>query len=316
MRALITGGTGSIGSRLAAALVERGDEVVALDVRTEPVVPSSAFERVDTRIGEVQDAAVVNAAVADTRPDAIFHLAAILSGMSETHSDLAWRVNVDGIRNVLEAARTHSVGRVLFASTVATYGVGVSDMVTEDSPQWPASLYGVTKILGERLGMYYHLRHGLDFRCVRLSAMVAPTTPVGGAASAFVCDMYAAAVRDGRYTFYVYPTSRVPLVWVGDVVRALMQLHDAPPDRLRRRVYQIIGAGPSVREMAAAVTKRLPNVEFAFEPDSVRADIVDSWPSRMDDSAATEDWGWSPDFDLERMTDAVLAELQAASSRA
>ncbi|MSP93615.1 MAG: NAD-dependent epimerase/dehydratase family protein [Myxococcales bacterium] len=310
MRALITGGTGNIGSRLAAALVERGDEVAALDIRADPAVPSPAFARVRVWTGGVDDAALVDGVVRELRPDAIFHLGAILSAQAEERPDLAWRVNLEGTRNVLAAAHRHDVSRVVFTSTIATYGAGVALPVTEATPQWPAGLYGVTKVAGERLGVYYHHRFGLDFRGVRLSAMVAPRPPAGGAASAFVCELFIEAVRRGAYTFQVYPTSRVPIVWVGDVVRALILLHDAPPERLRQRVYNIIGACPSVAEMAAAVTRRLPQVRFTFAPDPVKAPIVDSWPAQMDDSAARADWGWAPQFDLERMTDATLAELR------
>lgn len=309
MRALIFGGAGSIGSRLSAALVARGDEVLSLDVSDEPVVPSEAFTQVDARIGSVQDAAAVDEVVAEFRPDAIFHLAAILSGLAETDSELAWRVNVDGTRNVLEAARRFGIGRVVFTSTVATYGAGLPEPITEDVPQWPSGLYGVTKVLGERLGVYYHQRFGLDFRAVRLAAMVAPTAPAGGAASAFVCDLFVKAVREGKYDLYVYPNTRVPIVWVDDVVGALQLLNDADEDSLSRRVYHIIGAGPSVQEMVDAVQARLPEARLRFDIDPVRADIVDSWPSRMDDSAARADWGWEPRFDLERMTAANLDAL-------
>jgi len=311
MRALIFGGAGSIGSRLSAALVSRGDEVLSLDVSAEPVVPSDAFGQVDARIGSVQDAAAVDEVVTEFRPDAIFHLAAILSGLAETDSELAWRVNVDGTRNVLEAARRFGIGRVVFTSTVATYGAGLPEPITEDVPQWPSGLYGVTKVLGERLGVYYHQRFGLDFRAVRLAAMVAPTAPAGGAASAFVCDLFVNAVREGGYELYVYPTTRVPIVWVDDVVGALQLLCDADEANLSRRVYHIIGAGPSVQELVDAVQARLPHARLRFEIDPVRADIVESWPSRMDDSAARADWGWEPRFDLERMTAANLDALGA-----
>jgi len=311
VRALIFGGAGSIGSRLSAALVARGDEVLSLDVSDEPVVPSDAFAQVDARIGSVQDAAAVDEVVAEFRPDTIFHLAAILSGLAETDSELAWRVNVDGTRNVLEAARRFGIGKLMFTSTVATYGAGLPEPITEDVPQWPSGLYGVTKVLGERLGVYYHQRFGLDFRAVRLAAMVAPTAPAGGAASAFVCDLFVNAVREGKYDLYVYPNTRVPIVWVDDVVGALQLLNDADEGNLSRRVYHIIGAGPSVQEMVDAVQARLPEARLRFDVDPVRADIVDSWPSRMDDSAARADWGWEPRFDLERMTAANLDALGA-----
>jgi len=274
-------------------------------------VPSDAFGQVDARIGSVQDAAAVDEVVTEFRPDVIFHLAAILSGLAETDSELAWRVNVDGTRNVLEAARRFGIGRVVFTSTVATYGAGLPEPITEDVPQWPSGLYGVTKVLGERLGVYYHQRFGLDFRAVRLAAMVAPTAPAGGAASAFVCDLFVNAVREGGYDLYVYPNTRVPIVWVDDVVGALQLLCDADEAKLSRRVYHIIGAGPSVQEMVDAVQARLPHARLRFEIDPVRADIVESWPSRMDDSAARADWGWEPRFDLERMTAANLDALGA-----
>lgn len=311
MRALIFGGAGSIGSRLSAALVSRGDEVLSLDVSAEPVVPSDAFGQVDARIGSVQDAAAVDEVVTEFRPDVIFHLAAILSGLAETDSELAWRVNVDGTRHVLEAARRFGTPKVVFTSTVATYGAGLPEPITEDVPQWPSGLYGVTKVLGERLGVYYHQRFGLDFRAVRLAAMVAPTAPAGGAASAFVCDLFVNAVREGGYDLYVYPNTRVPIVWVDDVVGALQLLCDADEANLSRRVYHIIGAGPSVQELVDAVQARLPDARLRFEIDPVRADIVESWPSRMDDSAARADWGWEPRFDLERMTAANLDALGA-----
>ncbi len=313
MRALITGGGGSIGSRLVASLDARGDQVAVLDVSPEPEVWSNAFDRAEVHVGEVQNPRFVDDVVAGYRPDSIFHLAAILSGRAEDEPDLAWRVNVDGTRNVLEAARRSGVQRVLFTSTIATFGSGVAGPATDDTPQWPAGLYGVSKVAGERLGAYYHQRFGLDFRGLRLSAMVAPNAPRGGAASAFVCEMYVQAVRTGRYRAYVYPTTIVAVIWVEDVVRALMQLHDAPGERLRRRVYTIVGAARSAEDMAAAITRRLPDVQIEFEPDAVRAEIVDSWPSAIDDSNARTDWDWAPAFDLESMTDANLAELRAGS---
>ena len=314
MHALITGGAGSIGSRLAAALIERGDRVTVVDVRADPVASSAAFERADVRVGETQAPGFIDGIVAETRPDSVFHMASLLSGSSETDSELAWRVNLDGIRNVLEAARIHGVGRVLFPSSVATFGLGVGDTVDDDSPQWPAGLYGVTKVLGERLGVYYYQRFGVDFRCVRLSAMVAPTAPAAGAASAFVCELYIGAVGEGGYIFKVYPHSRIPLVWVDDVVGAMLQLHDAPAGVLSRRVYQVMGSNPTVQDMADAVKRRMPDVKLTFDPDPVPAGVVDSWASSMDDISARTDWGWAPKFDLEGMTDAVLAELRAEQS--
>ncbi len=316
MRILITGGSGSIGSRLVPILVDRGDDVTVFDLHDKPLAASDAFRSARYIQGQIQCADTVDRVVQDVRPDSIYHLAAILSGGAETESELAWRVNMDGTRNVLEAARRHSIQRVMFPSTVATYGAGVVEPVTEDTPQWPAGLYGMTKVAGERLGVYYHQRFGLDFRCVRLGAMVAPNAPAGGAASAFVCDLYVAAVRDGAYELYVYPESRVPIVWLDDVVDAMIRLHDIDASQLKRRVYNIVGAGPSVAEMVGAVQRRMPEVRFTYRTDPVRADIIESWPADFDTSAAREDWGWSPRVELDYMTEANLDALQKLFARA
>ena len=311
MRAVITGGCGNIGSRLAAFLIRRGDDVLALDIHDVPRYPTPEFEWVEVHVGGVDDNEFVASTVSRARPDVIFHLAAILSGAAEEDPDLTWRVNLEGTRNILNAARATGVDQVVFTSTIATYGTGVVEPISEETPQWPTGLYGVTKVAGERLGAYYHLRHGLDFRGLRLAAMVAPDPPAGGAASAFVCELYAHAVEHGTYRFDVYPTTRLPVVWVDDVVRALVGLHDADGQTLRHRVYNIAAGTPSVQAMADAVTKRMSDVRFEFHPDPVRASIVDSWPSAMDVSAAEEDWGWRPAFGLDEMTDAVLSVLRA-----
>ncbi|MBH39774.1 MAG: epimerase [Chloroflexi bacterium] len=310
MKVLITGGAGNIGSRLAASLIRRGDKVVVLDVNSEPLYPTPEFSKADVCAGGVDDRDLVMATVAETRPDSIFHLAAILSGGAEQDPERTWRVNLEGTRNVLEAAVAAGVNRVVFTSTIATYGAGVPEPVNEHTPQWPSGLYGATKVAGERLGVYYHLRHGLDFRGVRLGAMVAPDAPVGGAASAFVCELYARAVQCGAYRLDVYPTTQLPVVWVDDVVHALVGLHDADGSMLRHRVYNIAAGTPSVQAMADAVVRRIPDVKIEFVPDPVRAPIVDSWPSAMDVSASHDDWGWHPAFDLEQMTDQVLREVR------
>ena len=292
------------------ALVERGDDVTVFDLHDNPLAASASFQQARFIQGEIQHADTVNGVVEDVRPETVFHLAAILSGGAENESDLAWRVNMDGTRNVLQAAHRHNVRRVMFTSTVATYGSDVIEPVTEDTPQWPAGLYGMTKVAGERLGSYYQQRFGLDFRGVRLGAMVAPNAPSGGAASAFVCELYVGAVRDGRYELYVYPESRLPIVWVDDAVNALIGLHDADAAQLQSRVYNIVSDGPSVAEMVAAVEARMPEVVFTYRTDSVRANIIESWPSDFNTDAARNDWGWCPRFGLERMTEANLTALR------
>lgn len=309
MRVLITGGMGNVGSRLAARLAERGDRVAVFDVRPEPLEDSPELRRCRALVGDIADRAGVFRVFEDGGFDSVFHLAALLSAEAEGDRDRAWRVNMEGTRNVLEAATRFGVGKVVYSSTIASFGPGVIEPVGIDAPQWPVSLYGATKVAGERLGVYYHHRFRLDYRALRIPAVVAPRGG-GGGTTAFCSQLYEQAVREGRYEFYVEPTAGRPVLYIDDVVRALMGLHDAPEAGLRRRVYQVGGIAATAREMAAAVLERLPGVAFTYEPDPVRNAIVKSLPTRIDESDAARDWGWKPGYDLATMTDRMIEELQ------
>ena len=310
MKILITGGNGSMGSRLAAPLIRRGDEVTLLDRAAEPRKRTSEFEQCRVAVADIADGDQLSTIVSAGRFDSIFHLAALMSSDAEEHPEAAWQVNMIGTRNVLEAARKHDVSRVVFTSTVASYGRMTEDPVPVDAPQWPESLYGATKVAGERLGVYYHHRFGVDFRGLRLVATVAPFGSTGGA-SGYCSQAYLDAVRKGSYEFYLEPETRAPMIYIEDAVSALMGLHDAPASDLSRRVYTLSGIAPSAAEMAASIRKVLPDTSFTHKPDPVLNAIVASWPDRYDDSASRTDWGWNPRFDLDAITGAVITGIKA-----
>lgn len=309
MKILVTGGMGNVGSRLAARLVERGDRVTVLDLRAEPLEDSPALRRCHLLTADISDPGALQTVFASGSFDSVFHLAALLSADSERDAGRAWRVNLEGTRHILQAAAARGVGRVIFTSSTASFGPGLPPPVWVDSPQWPASFYGATKVAGERLGVYFHHRFGLDFRGLRIPAVVAPRG-AGGGATAFCSELFAHAVRHGRYEFYVEPSAARPLIYIDDAVRALLALHDAPADNLTRRVYQIAGAPATAREMAAAVLERLPHVEFTYQLEPVRNAIVLSLPLHFDDSHSVCDWNWSPRYDLGAMTERMIQELQ------
>ena len=305
MNILVTGGTGNLGSRLIIPLVRRGDRVAAFDIRSKPHVRSPEFDKVTTTIGDLADRDAVIDAVRSQRIDSIFHLGAVLSSSAEDNPSEAWQANMDGMVNVLEAARIGGARQVIFSSTIATYGGTVSSPLQDDAPQWPVSLYGVTKVAGERLGVYYHHRFGLDFRGVRLPAVIAARGSSGGA-SAYCSAAFEQSALSGSYEFFVRPTTRAPMLYLEDAVRALLGLHDAPNSSLTRRMYNVAGIHPSAAELADAIRKRLPNAHFTYNPDPVRTAIVESWPDDIDDSAARNDWKWEPTWSLERMTEEIL----------
>jgi len=307
---LITGGAGNLGSRLVVPLVRRGDRVILLDMRPKPHVESDEFRDVKLIQGDLADRDVLAATVRTHSIEGIFHLGAVLSSAAEDRPYDAWRVNMDGMLNVLDAARFYCVKRVVFSSTVATYGSGLADPLLVDAPQWPVSLYGVTKVAGERLGVYYHHRFGLDFRAVRLPAVVAPRG-AGGGVSAFCSAAFEECVLKREYEFYVKPTTRAPMLYIADAVRGLLDLYDAPEQNLTRRVYNIAGINPSAEELAGTIQRNLPEVRITYSPDPVRTSIVESWPCRIDDSDARRDWNWKANWDLERMAGEIIEVLQS-----
>jgi nucleoside-diphosphate-sugar epimerase len=312
LKILITGGTGNLGSRLLVPLIRRGDALVLYDVCERPHVASPEFKEAKLIQGDLANRDTLLQAVRSDGIESIFHLGAVLSSAAEEHPDEAWRANMDGMSNVLEVARQAQVQHFVFTSTIATYGERVPDPLPADAPQWPTSLYGVTKVAGERLGVYYHHRFGVDFRVVRLPAVVAPRGATGGVSS-YCSAVFEESVRKGRYEFYVNPTTSIPIVYIADVVQGLLALHDVPSENLTRRVYNIAGIHPSAKDLAAAIQKRLPHAEFSYKPDPMRIPILESWPHQIDDSDAKRDWGWQPLWDLDGMTGAVIEELQRES---
>ena len=310
MNVLITGGTGNLGSRLVVPLVRRGDRVAVFDIRSTPHFHSPEFSKTTTITGNLADRDAVIAAVRSLEIDSIFHLGAVLSSSAEDNPYDAWQANMDGMVNVLDAARLGGAKKVIFSSTIATYGLQVASPLLDDSPQWPVSLYGVTKVAGERLGVYYQNRFGLDFRGIRLPAVIAARGS-GGGASAYCSAVFEQSVCSGKYEFYVRPTTRVPMLYIADAVRGLLDLHDAPNEDLKRRVYNIAGISPSANELAEVIQKRLPKVQITYNPDPLRTAIVESWPRQIDDSDSRNDWKWKSTWDLERMADEIIEVLRS-----
>jgi threonine 3-dehydrogenase len=310
---LITGGSGNLGSRLTIPLVQRGDRIVLFDVRSTRR-PEPEFREVPTIIGDLADRDAVLRAVQSQRIQSIFHLGAVLSSAAEESPHDAWQANMNGMVNVLEAARLGGAEKVIFSSTVATYGKAVESPLLDDSPQWPISLYGVTKVAGERLGVYYHSRFGLDFRGVRLPAVIA-ARGAGGGASAYCSACFEQSVGHGKYQFFVRPATRAPMLYIADAVRALIELHDAPQEQLRRRVYNISGIHPSAEQLAMVIQERVPDARITYDPDPLRTAIVESWPQDINDDAARADWKWRSRWSLDQIADDVIRELRSDLAR-
>lgn len=305
MKILLTGAGGQIGADLVGALAAAGNQVVATDLRARPAADGARFRTLD-----VTDRAAVDAVIAEERPDVVYHLAAILSASGEKNPALAYDVNQNGTWHLLEACRAHGVARFLFTSSIAVYGPGLPDPCPDDVPLHPSTMYGVTKASGELLCEYYWKKHGLDCRGVRFPGLISAALP-GGGSTDYALFMYVDGVRRGAYESFARADTRVPLMYMPDGVRALLELAAAPRERLGRCVYNIAAFSPRADEIAASVARAVPGVEITYRPDPLRQSILDSWPRALDDAHARADWGWAPAYDLDAMTDDLVPRIRA-----
>jgi threonine 3-dehydrogenase len=306
MRIFVTGAGGQIGSDLLVALREQGHDAHGSDLGERPARLSSdiPWHRVD-----VTDAEAVASVLGELKPERVYHLAAILSARGEQIPQTTYAVNQGGTYNVLEACRIHGIGQVIFTSTIAVFGPGLPDLVPDDASLRPTTMYGVTKVAGELLGEYYGRKFGIDFRGVRFPGLIGPTLP-GGGTSDYALFMYVDGVRHGKYEAFCRADTRIPLMYMPDGIRALVELADAPRERLRRSIYNIAAFSPTAQQIADSVARAIPGVRITFAPDPRRQAILDSWPRALDDSNAHADWGWKASCDLDGMTDALVPDVK------
>lgn len=307
---LITGGAGNLACQLTWKLPEF-DRLVLFDQAEQPVAPVASGA--EYRRGDLTEPGSLAKLLDEVRPRVVFHLASLLSDSTERDRRRGWAVNATGGLETLEAAIASRTRIVIFPSSLASFGGPLSDPLPEDGPQWPDGLYGVTKVAVERLGVYYHRRHGLDFRGLRLPIVVSPLAHPG-AASAYVSRALIEAKRSGEFTFHVREETRPSIIHIEDALSALAELSRARPERLSKRVYNLFACAPSAGEIAAAIQRRAPNFRPRFEPRGELVSLIESWPRRIDDRAARADWDWRPRYDLDRIVEDFLARDDLPSS--
>jgi len=310
MPKLITGGLGFIGTHLAETLLKKGEEVVLFDIVKDSPLLYDIKGKAKIVQGDLSSWAEVLEVVKQYKIDGIYHTGALLSASAEEKPITAYQVNAGGTFNVLEAARLFNVERVIYLSTIATYGLGIPERVTEDTIQMPISMYGVTKVFSERLGEYYHRKFGVDFRGLRFPSVIGPGRGPGGA-SAYSTLIIQEPALGRPYQCFVDEEARIPLLYIKDAVDSLIQLYEADGKGLKRRVYNIAGFSPSAKEVAQEVKKYLPKATIEFQPIPEMVEVVHSWPKYMDETRAFEDWGWKTKYFLKETVNDFIQEVQA-----
>ncbi len=315
MPILITGGTGFIGAALARTLVERGEDVILFDVAPRIERVADIRDKVKVVRGDLQVWPEVLNVIQENKVEGIFHLGSMLSGPAEENPWAAFQTIAAGTMHVLEGARLFGVKRIVFSSTSATYGLGTSGVITDETIQRPITIYGAGKLFGEHLGRFYRRKFGLDFRCLRYFAVIGPgakPTPV----VAYNSYMIENAALGKPYECIVSEDAAVPITYFKDAVRATEMLYDAPEEKIKTICYNIAGvsSAKTAKELALAVKKFVPEARITFKPDPEFMKFFREFFASMrvfDDSRAREEWGWKPEYtDLEKLVEDFLREVR------
>jgi threonine 3-dehydrogenase len=311
MSILITGGTGFIGSNLARTLVEEGRDVILLDVKPNLKRIADISGRVRVLEGDLSLWQTLISSVKEYGVEEIYHLAAYLSAASEESPLRVFNANFIGTLNVLEAARIFDLEKVIYSSSLASFGPGLPQPVANDAKQEPRTVYGISKVFSELYGLYYHHRYGLDFRALRLPSVVGPGRN-GGGASAYSTLIIQRAAEGSPYKIEVGEDTRMPIIYILDAVRAFLILHDAKAPKTR--VYNIAGISPTAKEIVDAVRKFIPDAQLTFEPKPEIVRIVDSWPQMIDDRVAREELGWKLSYPLRELVEDFIGKVRSQSA--
>ncbi len=314
-RTLITGVDGQIGSELFDFLRERDgvEQVVGLDLRP-PRKPDwqnrGFFEVMDATIRDNLESVIKKY---DIRT--IYHLVGILSAKGELDPNLAWHVNMQSLKHVLDLAAEYNI-RVFWPSSIAVFGPTTP---RENTPQStvlePTTMYGVTKVAGELLCNYYFHHFDVDVRSLRFPGIISYKTPPGGGTTDYAVEIFHAALKEKQYTCFVSPETTLPMMYMDDAIKSIIDLMQAPAEKLTIRTsYNLTGISFAARELEAEIRKHIPEFRCRYEPDYRQA-IADTWPIRIDDSRARADWGWQHQYDLAGITEAMLSNLRETYER-
>ncbi|MGO3652988.1 MAG: NAD-dependent epimerase/dehydratase family protein [Sphingobacterium sp.] len=307
---LMIGANGQIGTELAAALrIKFGENnVITSDIRT----PKQAVDGQVFEVLNVLDKEALAGLIKKYKPTQIYLLAAMLSATGEQYPQKAWDLNMNGLLNVLDTALELGVKKVFWPSSIAVFGPNSPRVNT---PQYcimdPSSIYGISKLAGERLCEYYHQKYGLDVRSIRYPGIISWRTEPGGGTTDYAVDIFFEALRSGVYTSYLSQNTELPMLYMDDAVRGTIELMDAPEEQLNiRSSYNLAGMSFTPKQIAEEIKKILPNFELSYSDGDPRQAIANSWPRSINDEAAKRDWGWSPAFGLTSMVKDMIENLK------
>lgn len=309
---LILGSAGQIGTDLVQTLREQegGENVIAADVKDQQgyLRESGPFHIID-----VLDVNAVSEIVSKYDVRRVYLLAALLSATAEQKMSAAWKLNMEGLFNILNIARERKNMRVFWPSSIAVFGPTTPKNNTpQQTVMEPSTVYGISKLAGERWCEYYHKKFGVDVRSLRYPGLISYKAHPGGGTTDYAVDIYHQAIDKGSYTCFLKEDTALPMMYMPDAIRATLELMDADSKNVKiRSSYNLAGISFTPEQLADEIKKHIPSFTIDYKPD-FRQEIADSWPSSIDDTKAQHDWNWKPKYDIGGMTTDMLMHLREA----
>lgn len=312
---IILGANGQIGTELAAALRNKygAQNVIVTDIRE----PDHLEENVIFHQQDVLDKNAVEELFVKYKPTQVYLMAAMLSATAEKHPQKAWDLNMTSLLHVLDLAVKMNIRQVFWPSSIGAFG---PHSPRENTPQYctmdPQTIYGISKLAGERLCEYYHTKYGLDVRSIRYPGLISWKTIPGGGTTDYAIHIYQEALDKGSYECFLSENTELPMLYMDDAIRATLELMDAPAENLRvRSSYNLGGLSFAPKDVAESIRQELPEFEISYAENDPRQAIADSWPKSIEDTYAQEDWGWKPKFTLQDVTKVMLENLTPATQK-
>jgi nucleoside-diphosphate-sugar epimerase len=307
---LIIGACGQIGTELTAKLraTYGVTNVIATDIRklNNEVVNNGIFEVVNALDYNQIEHLIEQYHITD-----VYLMAALLSATAEKNPAFAWDLNMNSLFHVLNLAKAGKIKKIFWPSSIAVFGPTTP---RHQTPQFtimePSTVYGISKQTGERWCEYYYKQYGVDVRSIRYPGLISWSTEAGGGTTDYAVDIYHKAITDGKFTSFLSENTELPMMYMDDAIKATIQIMQAPLDQIKiRSSYNLAAMSFTPKQIGAAITKHYPEFKLSYAPD-FRQKIADSWPASIDDSSARVDWGWTNDFDMTTMTEAMFKNLK------
>ncbi len=309
-KTIVIGASGQIGSDLTLELRNKfgNDNVIASDIKNaaDDVMQTGPFETLD-----VMDEKKILEVLKKHNVSKVYLLAAMLSGNAEKYPKKAWELNMKSLLSILDMAKDGVIKQLFWPSSIAVFGPTTPK---KNTPQLtvmePSTVYGISKLAGERWCEYYFKKYGVDVRSIRYPGLVSYKTEAGGGTTDYAVEIFYEAIRAGKYECFLRGNTSLPMMFMPDAIKGTIDLMEASPDKVKiRSSYNLRGISFNPRELALEIKKHIPDFTITYKPD-FRQQIAESWPESIDDKEARKDWDWKQEYDITKMTDIMIMEVK------